>query len=284
MLEIRFHGRGGQGAVVASELLAQAVFFDGKVAQSFPFFGVERRGAPVTAFTRIDDHPIELRSFIEHPDVVVVLDPGLLRDTPVTGGLKPGGLLLVNSPQAPGAFSLPQGGTLATVDATRIAVGRKVGTATMPVVNTAMLGALARVTGAFTEASLERAIVAFVPSHPEENRAAARDGAESVRLEPVAASSRPSPPSEEAAPLPFPEGPVASLPSNILHTSSWRTLRPVIDRDRCTRCNFCWEFCPDDAFDFDAEGFPVVKLLYCKGCGICATECPPDAIQMVTEA
>ncbi|EQD62299.1 hypothetical protein B1B_07325, partial [mine drainage metagenome] len=96
MLEIRFHGRGGQGAVVASELLAEAVFLDGKVAQSFPFFGVERRGAPVTAFTRIEDHPIQIRSFIEEPDVVVVLDPGLLRDTPVTEGLKPGGLLLVN--------------------------------------------------------------------------------------------------------------------------------------------------------------------------------------------
>ncbi|EQD43490.1 2-oxoacid:acceptor oxidoreductase, delta subunit, pyruvate/2-ketoisovalerate domain protein, partial [mine drainage metagenome] len=78
-------------------------------------------------------------------------------------------------------------------------------------------------------------------------------------------------------------GPVASLPSDVLHTSSWRTLQPVIDRDRCTRCNFCWEFCPDDCFDLDAEGYPVVKLLYCKGCGICATECPPHAIWMVAE-
>ncbi len=270
--------------MVASELLAQAVFFDGKVAQSFPFFGVERRGAPVTAFTRIDDQPIRLRSFIENPDVVVVLDPGLLRDTPVTEGLKPGGLLLVNSPRPPEAFSLPLGGRIATLDATGIALGRKVGTATMPVVNTAVLGALARATGAFTETSLERAIVSFVPSHPEENRAAARDGAEAVRTEPVAPSTVAPAPAPPAAPLPFPEGPMASRPSHVLHTSSWRTLRPVIDRDRCTRCNFCWEFCPDDAFDLDAEGYPLVRLSYCKGCGICATECPPDAIQMVTEA
>jgi pyruvate ferredoxin oxidoreductase gamma subunit len=284
MLEIRFHGRGGQGAVVASELLAQAVFLDGKVAQSFPFFGVERRGAPVTAFTRIDDRPILLRSFIESPDVVVVLDPGLLRETPVTGGLRPGGVLLVNSPKAPGAFSLPLGGRVATVDATRIALDRKVGSATMPVVNTAMLGALSRVTGAFSEASLERAIVAFVPSHPEENRVAARDGAARVQTREVPPSPGATPLATDTPPIPLPEGPVASLPSHRLHTASWRTLRPVIDRDRCTRCNFCWEFCPDDAFDFDAEGYPLVKLPYCKGCGICATECPPDAIQMVTEA
>ncbi|EQD70244.1 Pyruvate/ketoisovalerate oxidoreductase domain protein [mine drainage metagenome] len=83
---------------MASELLAQAVFFDGRVVQSFPFYGVGRRGAPVTAFTRIDDPPIRLRSFIENPGVVG-LDPGLLRDTPATEGQTPGGLLLVNSPR-----------------------------------------------------------------------------------------------------------------------------------------------------------------------------------------
>ena len=89
MIEIRFHGRGGQGAVLASELLAQAAFLDGKMPQSFPFFGVERRGAPVTAYARIDSKPIGLRTSIRSPDVVVVLDPGLLASTPVAAGRRP---------------------------------------------------------------------------------------------------------------------------------------------------------------------------------------------------
>jgi len=101
LMEIRFHGRGGQGAVVASELLAQAVFLEGKYPQSFPFFGVERRGAPVTAFTRIDDRPITVRTNVTAPDVVVVLDPGLRRSVDVTAGLKRDGLLLVNSDVPP---------------------------------------------------------------------------------------------------------------------------------------------------------------------------------------
>jgi len=81
----------------------------------------------------------------------------------------------------------------------------------------------------------------------------------------------------------LPEAPLATVPSGILRTSSWRTLRPVLDRARCTRCNVCWKFCPDAAFEFDAEGFPVVLLSHCKGCGICAEECLPGALTMVPE-
>jgi 2-oxoisovalerate/pyruvate ferredoxin oxidoreductase gamma subunit len=110
MLEIRFHGRGGQGAVLASEILAQATFLDGKVPQSFPFFGVERRGAPVTAFLRVNDRPIQLRTSVTQPDIVVVLDPGLLKTTPVADGLRPGGLVLVNSRHAPSEIAAPPGG------------------------------------------------------------------------------------------------------------------------------------------------------------------------------
>ena len=78
MIEIRFHGRGGQGAVTAAEILAKAAFKDGKYSQAFPFFGVERRGAPVMAFTRIDSEPINLRYQVYNPDHVIVLDDGLL--------------------------------------------------------------------------------------------------------------------------------------------------------------------------------------------------------------
>lgn len=284
MIEIRFHGRGGQGAVVASELLAQAAFLDGKMPQSFPFFGVERRGAPVTAFTRIDDRPIGVRTSITSPDVVVVLDPGLLATTRVTDGLKSHGLLLVNTPQAVETLVAPDGVRRATVDATQIALAHGLGTPMMPIVNTAILGALARATGVVSLVALSRAVEQFVPARPEENRLAARDGYTSVRTVDRGPLSVAAPVPLLVGDAPFPDGPIATVSSEVIHTAAWRTFTPVIHLERCTKCNFCWKFCPDDAIDFDAEGFPRIKLDYCKGCGICAVECPPKTIEMVAGA
>ena len=283
-IEIRFHGRGGQGAVVASELLAQAAFLDGKMPQSFPFFGVERRGAPVTAYTRIDDHPLGVRTSITNPDIVVVLEPSLLRTQPVTDGLREGGLLLVNTRNPAEELTIPVPARRATVDATQIAVAHGLGSPTMPIVNTAVLGALAAASGVVSMEALDRAIDEFVPARRAENRAAAADGYHDVRM--VEANTPFTPPVPRAVgPTPaLPEGPVATLSSEIIHTADWRTLRPVIHLERCTRCNFCWKFCPDDAFAFDEKGFPVLRAEYCKGCGICAVECPPRAIEMVAEA
>ncbi len=284
MIEIRFHGRGGQGGVVASELLAQAAFLDGKIPQSFPFFGVERRGAPVTAYSRIDDRPIALRTSITAPHVVVVLDPGLLATERVTDGLKPGGLLLVNTTHAPETLAAPGGVRRAAVDATHIALAHGLGTAMLPIVNTAVLGALARATEVVSLEALSRAVEQFVPARPEENRLAARDGYLGVRtVDGTAGPSVPLPTSPRVAGPSLPEGPMASLSSERIHTAAWRTFTPVIHLDRCTKCNFCWKFCPDDAIEFDAVGFPKLRLEYCKGCGICAAECPPKTIEMVAE-
>src|SRR5208283_1911563 len=98
MVEIRWHGRGGQGAVTSAELLARAAIAEGKYAQAFPSFGPERRGAPVLAFVRVDkSKPIRIRAEIKEPDVVVVLDPGLLTTVNVLTGLKPGGIVIINS-------------------------------------------------------------------------------------------------------------------------------------------------------------------------------------------
>src|SRR5512136_30481 len=98
MVEIRWHGRGGQGAVTSAEILAEAAISEGKYAQAFPSFGPERRGAPVLAFVRISaDQPIRVRSSITEPDIVVVLDPGLLRIVNVAAGLKPGGVVIINT-------------------------------------------------------------------------------------------------------------------------------------------------------------------------------------------
>ena len=175
MIEIRFHGRGGQGAVIASELLAQAAFLEGKHPQSFPFFGVERRGAPVTAFTRIDDAPIQIRTSITTPDIVVVLDAGLLRTINVSAGLKPRGLLLVNSEKHPDELDVPFKGRIATVDATAIALAHGFGSKATPITNTAILGALAQASQVVTLDSVCRAVERFVPAKPKENVAAAED-------------------------------------------------------------------------------------------------------------
>jgi len=181
MIEVRFHGRGGQGAVLASELLAQAAFQQGLYPQSFPFFGVERRGAPVTAFARIAAEPIAFRTRITEPDIVVVLEPGLFRVVPVADGLKPPGLLLVNTPRPPEDLETSHPGPRATVDATAIARRLGLGPSASPIVNTAMLGALAESSRIVGLAALDAAIAAHLRTLTEANREAAREGAAAVR-------------------------------------------------------------------------------------------------------
>ena len=125
MREIRFHGRGGQGAVAASEILADAAMRDGKYSQSFPTFGPERRGAPLMAFTRIDAKPVRVRSQIYEPDYVIVLDASLSQSQDVTNGLKPDGAVIVNTPLTPEKIKetgmLPRG-KIYCIDASSIAM------------------------------------------------------------------------------------------------------------------------------------------------------------------
>ncbi len=151
MIEVRFHGRGGQGAVTAARMLAEAAFLEGKYAQAFPFFGAERRGAPVVAFARLDSKPIRIRSQIYHPDHVVVLDPTLLRTVNVTEGLKPEGVLILNSKGPPQGL---RAGKVVWVDATSIAM-EEMGA---PITNMAMLGAYVRATEQVSLDSVLRAV------------------------------------------------------------------------------------------------------------------------------
>ena len=112
MIEIRIHGRGGQGAVIASEVLASAFFKEGKFVQAFPAFGAERRGAPVAAFARVDDQPIRIRHFIYEPDHIIILDPTLIESTQVDSGLKEGGWIIINTDRPPkvrALFQVPGG-------------------------------------------------------------------------------------------------------------------------------------------------------------------------------
>ncbi len=146
LVEIRWHGRGGQGAVTSAGLVAQAAIGEGKYAQAFPSFGPERRGAPVLAFVRVDGQkPIRIRAEIREPDVVVVLDPSLLSIMNVTSGLKPNGIVVINTRKKAGQLreEFDINWSLAIIDATSIAkeiLG-------LPITNTSMVGALVRATG-----------------------------------------------------------------------------------------------------------------------------------------
>jgi 2-oxoacid:acceptor oxidoreductase gamma subunit (pyruvate/2-ketoisovalerate family) len=184
MLEIRVHGRGGQGAVVASKALAVAVANEGKYVQSFPEFGVERRGAPVYAFTRIDNKQIFVRSKIYEPHHVVVLDPTLIEAIDITDGLRKGGWIVINSVKKPSEFpELTKDYKVATVDAYNIAIKYKLGPKTSPIVNTAILGAFIKVTSVVKLKSLLEAIKEIVPIKPEDNAKAAEEAHNTVTTE-----------------------------------------------------------------------------------------------------
>jgi 2-oxoacid:acceptor oxidoreductase gamma subunit (pyruvate/2-ketoisovalerate family) len=184
MIEVRFHGRGGQGSVVASNILAEAGFLEGKEISAFPFFGVERRGAPVTAYVRIADRPIRVKSGISTPDYVIVLDPTLVKAVNVTEGLKSGGLVLVNTKETPDKLKqeldIGEDKRVATVDATGIAIKHRLGSKAAPIVNSSVLGAFVKASGLVKIESLVESIKHNVPVKLEENAAAAKDAYDEV--------------------------------------------------------------------------------------------------------
>lgn len=181
MIEVRFHGRGGQGTVIASILLSKALFQAGYQVQSFPVFGVERRGAPVEAYVRLDKEPILVRTNVYHPDHVVVQDHTLLQSVDVTRGLKKGGWIIINNPELPADMTPFKGFRLAYVDASRIALRNRLGTRTHPIVNTPMLGALSRVFEMPPMDAIATAIREEVPREPERNLKAAQDAYDEVQ-------------------------------------------------------------------------------------------------------
>ncbi len=182
MQEIRFHGRGGQGTVVASILLAKAFFKTGTFVQSFPVFGVERRGAPVEAYLRLDTEKILYRCNVTAPDHVVVQDARLLNNIDVTAGLESGGWVLINSPVQPDPLEAFEGYRLAFVDATAIAVKNRLGTATHPIINTAMIGAFARMFENPPLATIAEVIKDELRDAAEANIRAAHDAYDQVIL------------------------------------------------------------------------------------------------------
>ena len=298
LVEVRWHGRGGQGVVTAGELLAEAALVEGKDFQSFPEFSAERSGAPVAAFTRISSSSIDIQSAVVEPDIVMVLDPTLLGMVSVFAGLKSGtGIAVVNSSLSPEEIQMSSSlGSyiVCTLDATGIS--QELLDRSLP--NMPMLGALIRATELVTLESMagciERRLTNRIPAaEVSANKIALRRGYEQVRItgalqkgfrEEKATSANPTTPLDGWRTLPIGGYAIEAGSSVDTHTGAWRSSTPTLDLDKCTHCMLCWLFCPDDSVVVDGLEVQGFDLLHCKGCGICAQECPRDAITMLDQA
>lgn len=200
MIEIRFHGRGGHGAVTAAKVLALAAAKEDKFVLAYPFYGVERRGAPVTAFARIDDRPVRERAMIKTPDVVVIFDetlvlwPSLLRKygrekllatsrVNVLDGLKSGGLVVLNTKKSPSIIKkmLERPDVrVATVDATSVSIRYGLGTAFEPIPNMPMLGALVKATSIVSLNTTLESAKEIAPGRVEQNLNAIKEAYENT--------------------------------------------------------------------------------------------------------
>jgi len=170
MKEIRFHGRGGQGAVIASWILAYGLFLEGKHAQAFPTFGAERRGAPVEAFVRMDDKFVNLRCKVVKPDYVIVMGDKMIRFVDVAAGIQKGGLMLINSNKSPDEFDTLKGNfQIKTMDINAVAVKNDLGSKTSPFINTPILGAFLGFTDLVKPESIVPGIKKFVLAQTGKN-------------------------------------------------------------------------------------------------------------------
>jgi 2-oxoacid:acceptor oxidoreductase gamma subunit (pyruvate/2-ketoisovalerate family) len=178
MIEIKFIGRGGQGAVIASQILAKAYFLMGWYPQCFALFGGERRGAPVVSFLRVDEKKITLKCEILRPERMIFLASDLLEEKEVETALKPQGLILINTPQPDQPVIPSHSFSLSQVDALAVAAGQGLG----GIINTAILGAYCRAAGDVPLPRLEEAIRTTVPAKVEANVAAARKAYELTKI------------------------------------------------------------------------------------------------------
>lgn len=275
MQEMLIVGRGGDGVVLASQLLADTFSRAGLWAQSFPEFKAERRGAPISAFLRWDEaSPIRRRYRVRECDVLVGVSPSP-PSPEILRAVRPGGLVILNREER-----LPLTGPfeVARVPASQIAREHDiVSSEGRPMGNVAVLGACVKLLLPDGLGFLEQAVAARMGGTAELNVAAARDGyARCTRqrardgdavLEPV--RDKGPPPGHRPGHALFPVSTTDSLGN---HTGSWSLDRPVL-ADACTACALCALFCPEGAIA-RSDGTMAIDYLYCKGCGICEVVCP----------
>lgn len=282
---------------MAAQTIAEAAVYEGLEAIAFPFFGAERRGAPIMAFARIDDKKIALRTQVYQPDMVVVMEESLIEIEPVADGLKPTGCAVVNSRSRPEEIDLGIKVRCATVDATSISLELL----KAPIVNTAILGAMTRVDDFVSLRSVKEAIANRFGEHLGEeagriNAQAAQMAYDKVVLgesqahRPITKRKMWLPTWQEmpAGVALYHErrgeievGPGSSWQTR---TGTWRTRTPRYLRDKCVRCARCWFICPDAAIHRQADDHIDIDYDHCKGCGICASVCPTKAIEMAKGA
>ncbi len=294
MHEIRFHGRGGTGAVMASRALAKAAFYAGKNAVSFPSFSAERRGALVLAFARINTKKIYRKSQIYEPDTIVVLDNSLIELKDVAKGLKQDGIGIINTTKKPDEIILSKAINLGVVDATNIAKE----TLGQPFANSAILGSLIRSTKLVGMEELEKGILSVFGAKLGEKQArrnveAARIGYEETQFgmsqgERNYSKLQPWLPSVEELPI------GAILPKTTVSTGqsigpgsaitritgTWSYIKADIDQEICIKCLKCVFHCPEGTIH-RKNNTVIVNKAYCKACGICESICPVNAIKMI---
>ena len=288
---MRFHGRGGQGAKTASRILGDAAFNDGFANQDFPIYGAERRGAPVTSFTRFSDGDITERGFIFSPDIVAVMDDSLIDDAVANpfAGLRRGGCALVNTTRKRGSLLTDRKDvTVIPIDLTSLALK----TLGKPVLSAGIAAAVARVAGVREDPLLsavaeELGEVGLSEDLVRKNVEFAR----SVygRLSPLELQTEELPSQLELVPLAMVvsgeglEDITRTGNSAVRHTGNWRTYRPVIDYAKCTDCMICYAYCPESAMSVEVDGRVRIDYDNCKGCMICMTECPLKAVSQSIE-
>jgi pyruvate ferredoxin oxidoreductase gamma subunit len=290
-IRVRFHGRGGQGAKTASRILGDAAFNDGYFTQDFPIYGAERRGAPVTAFTRFAKEEITERGFIFSPDISAVMDDSLIVD-PVANpfaGLRKGGIALVNTTKPEGTIVPDRSDiTVVPVDLTRQAL-KFLG---KPILSAGIAAAVARISGIKKEALLSAVVgeLGEIGLSPELVQKNVEFASEIYKeLAPVELRTVELIPKEELVPLTLvvTEGGIERVTktgnSARRHTGNWRTFRPTIDYAKCTDCMICYAYCPESAMSVGDDGRVKIDYDNCKGCMICMTECPLRAVSQTRE-
>jgi pyruvate ferredoxin oxidoreductase gamma subunit len=299
MYRIRFHGRGGQGIKTSSRILGTAFFHEGYEVQDAPVYGAERRGAPLHATVRAARTPIHERGAVNHPDLVIVADEGLMPipAANVLLGVSARTVLLLNSAISAGEWRarLNLAGPIVALPVSAEVESR----AELPYVGAMCAGAAARLVGCIRREALTQAIgdelrelgadvIARNREHALNAFAAMQAQAGIVKEGgEIKASDYTRP---DWIDVPFEQARRsapdihAAATSVQIKTGAWRTMRPVIDDARCTRCTWvCSTMCPDSAIRVET-GRPVIDYDHCKGCLVCVAVCPPHAIRAVPES
>lgn len=289
MAEIRLHGRGGQGTVMAAEMLANAFVLEGNYASVFPSFGIERRGSAVMAFVRFGDMPVREKTRVYTPEILLVLDPSLLEKKDVYNGFVKGGLIVSAGKDPRQILNMGvEPSVIALVDGMGIAL-EETGT---NITNVIMLGAFAKATGLVSLEHVKEAVTeSFSGKLLAKNLVGLQRGFDETAIHKYDVAR------SDAADTYVFEQHITSCkePATLIYESSWsdcteklstiktgewRFKRPIVDKDSCKQCGICAMYCPTGCIHEKENHYFLQDLTYCKGCGVCANECPAHSIAM----